>query len=63
MPDPMFLRQHAARCAAVAEIITVPDVRAELLDMAGDFLRWANELDAIEPLPTANDVAHKSSTA
>jgi hypothetical protein len=49
-----FLRAHALRCAGVAGRIKDVSVKGELINMAADFRRWADELDGIAEPPRRN---------
>jgi hypothetical protein len=53
MPDSKYLRGHAAQLLALSHSITDAASKAALIDVADNLVRWANELDGIDP-PKSN---------
>jgi hypothetical protein len=52
MVDPKYLRDRAAKCEAIAEMIADVPAKAALLELATDFKRWAYEIEDGEPSKT-----------
>jgi hypothetical protein len=50
-----YLRAHAAQLIAVAHTVADAMSKAALIEMADDIVRWADELDGLDP-PKSNGV-------
>jgi hypothetical protein len=50
-----YLRAHAAQLMAVCHTITDIASKTALIEVADDLVRWADELDGIDP-PKSNGV-------
>jgi hypothetical protein len=48
-----YLRAHAARLTAISLTITDAKSKAALIELASDLVRWADELDGLDP-PASN---------
>lgn len=53
MIDATYLRAHAARLIALSHTIADAGSRAALIEVADNLVRWADELDGIDP-PKSN---------
>jgi hypothetical protein len=44
-----YLRAHAAQLLAVSHTITDTKSKAALIEVANDLVRWADDLDGLDP--------------